>query len=282
MKTVIGIDIGGSTTKIIGIKDDSILEGMIIKSNDPVTSLFGALGKYIHYNNIDFSDIEKIMITGVGSGYIEKSLYGISTGKVDEFLANGLGGTYISKLTNLVVVSMGTGTSFVRVDNENINHIIGTGVGGGTIIGLAKLLLDVEDINDIVNLSRKGELKNIDLQIKDITNQDIPGLDMEVTASNFGKVLSNAKKEDIALGIINMVFQSIGITSVLAALNSNTKNLILIGNLVNIPECKEIFLGIGKMFNVNFIIPDFPEYITAIGAAIAYINSREYVEIKER
>ena len=44
MKIVIGIDAGGSTTKIVGIRGEEILETMLVKANDPVASLFGALG----------------------------------------------------------------------------------------------------------------------------------------------------------------------------------------------------------------------------------------------
>ena len=46
---VIGIDIGGSTTKIIGVNesDGKTLEPMQVKANDPITSVYGAFGRYI-------------------------------------------------------------------------------------------------------------------------------------------------------------------------------------------------------------------------------------------
>ena len=48
MGLVIGIDVGGSTTKIVGIRDNQIIRPMFITAADPVTSLFGAFGKYLH------------------------------------------------------------------------------------------------------------------------------------------------------------------------------------------------------------------------------------------
>ena len=59
------------------------------------------------------------------------------------FLANGLGAHYDSQLQDLIVVSMGTGTSFCEKwkEVENISHIGGIGIGGGTIQGLSCLLL---------------------------------------------------------------------------------------------------------------------------------------------
>ncbi len=82
------------------------------------------------------------MLTGVGSAYVNQPLYGLSTDHTDEFLANGLGAHYDSQLQDLIVVSMGTGTSFVKVEGgKNISHIGGIGIGGGTIQGLSRLLL---------------------------------------------------------------------------------------------------------------------------------------------
>ena len=94
MGMVIGIDVGGSTTKIIGVDGEGIKHPMIVKATDPITSLFGAFGKYIYDNNISLSGIEKVMLTGVGSAYVNQPLYGLPTEHTDEFLANGLGAHY--------------------------------------------------------------------------------------------------------------------------------------------------------------------------------------------
>ena len=64
MAIVIGIDVGGSTTKIVGIENHKIKSPVFITAADPVTSLFGAFGKYIYDNHIALKDIEQIMLTG--------------------------------------------------------------------------------------------------------------------------------------------------------------------------------------------------------------------------
>ena len=51
MGIVIGIDVGGSTTKIVGLNEGEIISPMFITATDPVSSLFGAFGKYIYSNN---------------------------------------------------------------------------------------------------------------------------------------------------------------------------------------------------------------------------------------
>ena len=272
MGVVIGIDVGGSTTKIVGIENKRIKSPMFVKATDPVTSLFGAFGKYIYDNDITLPDIEKVILTGVGSAYIDQPLYGLPTEKTDEFLANGLGARYNTSLTNLMVVSMGTGTSFVKVENNKIQHIGGIGVGGGTLLGLSRLLLKTQDIRQIAELALKGSLDTIDLQIQDICNRPLPDLPLDATASNFGKADGNASPEDIASGIIHMVLQSIGQAAILSALNSPIKDFVLIGNLSQLPQCKELFPKLEEMYKVRFHIPEYSEYRTAIGAALTYAN----------
>ena len=77
---IIGIDIGGSTTKIVGFTSDGthkLIEPLSVKATDPVTSVYGAFGKFLTQNNLELSDIEKVSITGVGSKYITKPLYSL-------------------------------------------------------------------------------------------------------------------------------------------------------------------------------------------------------------
>jgi len=270
MGVTIGIDVGGSTTKIVGFDRGEIISPMCVKASDPIASLFGALGKYIYNNRIELADINHVLLTGVGSAYVEQSLYNIPTIIVDEFIANGLGAKYCSPLDDMIVVSMGTGTSFVKVEGDHIEHIGGTGIGGGTLLGLSRLLLKTQNIEKIAEMASKGSLNNIDLLIKDICSKPLPGLPLDATASNFGKVDGNASPEDLASGIIHMVLRSIGQSSILSSLNSSIKDFVLIGNLTQLPQCRETFPQIADMYNVRFYIPKYSEYRTAIGAALAY------------
>lgn len=279
MGIVIGIDVGGSTTKIVGIEDEKIKSPMFVRATDPVTSLFGAFGKYIYDNNISLSNIEKVILTGVGSAYIDQPLYGLPTAKADEFIANGLGAQYMTGLRDVLVVSMGTGTSLVKVQGDTIEHVGGLGIGGGTILGLSKLLLKTQDFQQIASLAEQGSLDNIDLRIRDITPRPLPGLPLDVTASIFGKADANAKTEDIALGIVHMVLETIGQGAVFVSLNSHIKEIVLIGNLTRLPQCPAIFSRLEEMCNVRFLIPEHAEYRTAIGAALCYANHRECSEV---
>ncbi len=271
---IIGIDVGISTTKIVGLSEGRVISPIRITAADQVTSLYGAFGKFLHDNHIELSDVEQVMVTGVGSAYIDKNIYGIPTKKVDEFVADGLGARFESGLDKAIVVSMGTGTSFVQCEGDEIRHIGGIGIGGGTLQGLARVMLNTRDPKQIDTLAKQGNIHNINLLIGDISKHPLPGLPMDATASLFSKAQYDAPKEDIALGIVYMVLQAIGSAAILSALNSGIKDFVLIGNLTLWPQCKDIYPMLEKFYKVRFHIPEYAEFCTAIGAALSYSSKR--------
>lgn len=266
---IIGIDIGGSTTKIVGFENNQIIDYLTVKASDPIASATGALGKFVNKHELSLNTIDKLLVTGAGSSYIKNNLFGIQTIKVDEFKAIGLGGIYLTGLDKAIVVSMGTGTAIVRADGTNITHLGGTGVGGGTLLGLSKCIFNAADFDNITEMAKLGELRNVDLSIGDISQSHIGSLPNTVTASNFGKLSEKATKEDYALGVINLVFQTIGVISTFAARINNDKDIVLTGKLIKVPQAKIIFERLSVLFGVNFHLPENADYSTAIGAAIS-------------
>ena len=54
MGVILGIDIGGSTTKIVGLRaDGSVVSMLRVRAEDQVTSLYGALGNYLTSNHLN-------------------------------------------------------------------------------------------------------------------------------------------------------------------------------------------------------------------------------------
>ena len=99
MGIVIGIDVGISTTKIVGLRDGKPSAPIRITAADPVTSLYGAFGKYLYDNGIDLSNVEHVMLTGVGAGYVKNDVFGVATSRCDEFVADALGARYESNIS---------------------------------------------------------------------------------------------------------------------------------------------------------------------------------------
>lgn len=275
MKTIIGIDIGGSTTKIIGFREENgvkhWIEPQVIVANDPLTATYGAFGRFADENHLALSDITKVMITGVGASHVKGGLYGLDCRRVEEFQCIGRGGSFLSGLDNSLIVSMGTGTAIVHaMQDGSYEYIGGTGVGGGTLMGLSRLMLSAESISELEALADGGDLDKIDLKIKDLVKGDaMSALSRELTASNFANVSLGATKDDIALGIMNLVFETVGMVSIFAARSRGVKDVVLTGNVTNIPQCKKKYEEFNTLgYGVNFVIPERSGFATAIGAAL--------------
>ena len=277
MSIVIGIDTGISSTKIIGIENGKrIMAPIAVTSNDALASIYGAIGKYLNENNATLEDIEHIVVTGVGSRQLTSPIMGCMTTVVDEFRANGLGARFDSGLDHMIVVSMGTGTSFVRVDGDEITHIGGIGMGGGTLLGLSKLLLGTTNMEEVEALAEVGFPDLIDLKIRDICNVAIDGLKGNTTASLFANVLNRKPSiNDIAAGLVHMVIETIGSAAVLSQINGGFKDFVLIGKLTESLTCKAVFPDMEELYGVHFHIPKYAPYCTALGAALSYKYENE-------
>ena len=104
---------------------------------------------FLSENNLGIPDIDKVMFTGVGSSFIKGNLFGIPTEKVDEFLAIGQGGSLLAGTKRAIIVSMGTGTALVSVNGDKIVHLGGSGVGGGTLMGLCDKMIGVRSFEPV-------------------------------------------------------------------------------------------------------------------------------------
>lgn len=260
----IGIDIGTSNIKIIEtdenlkIKNKIILEKMLPEK---------ALEKFINEKNINLDNTEKIIVTGVGANNMKVQYLNTPIEKVPEFIATGS----IGEEEKFIVASIGTGTAFIKNENGDMAHLGGTGVGGGTLINLSKKIEPQINFEYIKNIELTGSLKNVDLTIQDVTTEEIKTLPKDTTAVNFGKLNEKATNDDVILGIINMVFETVGVMAALAAKGSNITNIIAIGQIANIPYARKVLDKIEKLHNVKFTIPQNAEYGTAIGAVKAVI-----------
>lgn len=273
-RTVIGIDVGGSTTKIVGFTSDGTLVfPMLVKANDPVTSAYGAFGKFTLENRIPLDRIDRVMMTGVGSAFITEPVFSLPCVPVSEFDSIGIGGLYLSGLSEAIVVSMGTGTALIHAKESEgkvtCDYLGGTGVGGGTINGLSRKMLDIGSVSHLEQLCEGGDLSRVDLRISDISRPGIfPNINTDLTASNFGGLSDLANRHDIALGIFNMVSETVAMISIFAARNFGLCDIVLTGNLTTIKPITRVFHSLEPVFGVRFLIPEMSQYGTVIGAAL--------------
>lgn len=169
----------------------------------------------------------------------------------------------------------------MKVTNDEMIHLGGVGLGGGTIRGLSSIMLKTEDINKITALAEKGNVGNIDLRIGDITKEKYSGLNLDITASNFGKANTQSKKEDIAAGLIHLVLENICQAGILASRSTGIKDYILIGGLTQFSGCLEIIENFKSLWpDITIRIPKNAEYATVIGTVFVLDKTKEKVEDK--
>ena len=257
--SIIGIDIGTSTTKIVEYKNENIVNKTIIRDGFSKEKL----EHFIKENNII---PEKLVFTGIGVSKINKEDYTLPVEIVDEFSAIASGGLYLARKEKALVISVGTGTAFIEVTSEGAKHLGGTGVGAGTLFNICSKMLDIKTFDEIVEFAKKGDVEKIDLRIKDITTEEIPTLPLDLTLSNFGKFDNDSKKEDVVIGLINMIFEVIGMMAVFITSKTDIKEAILIGNITVIPGVRYVLDRIEKVQNIKFIVPESPEYAVVLGA----------------
>ncbi len=169
---------------------------------------------------------------------------------------------------------MGTGTALVHAKRRkdggtDIDYLGGTGVGGGTLLGLTKKMLGGwTRLPTSSSFARTATCPRwIDHQGY-IRNDQFPGVNYNLTAANFGKLSDLADSSDIALGIANMVAETIAMMAIFAARGHGVRDIVLTGNLTTIRPIRRVFEGLRDTFNVNFLIPPNAQFGTVIGAAL--------------
>ncbi len=273
MNCCIGIDIGITPTKIVAIENGKLKGAMLTQAVDPVTAAYGAFGKFLNDNSIALRKVEKLALTGVGASYIKSDDFlSLPALRVNEFEAIGKGGRYLTGFDRMLIANVGTGTSFVKIENGKATHIGGTGVGGGTLVGLARRIAGVQSFDSIAALIEKGDLSKVDLTLGDITVTKVSDMPMDTTAANFAKLCDTANKEDILAGVFNLIFQTVGMLSVFAAKGAGMEDIVLTGNLSTLPMAREVLEKVKGLHGLDFHFPENGEYATAIGAAILTKN----------
>ena len=178
MSVILGIDIGGSTTKIVGAAPRRLHHRHAPGSRPRTPSLpsTAPLGNFLFTNGLALSDVSRIVLTGVGASYVEGDIYGIPTEKVEEFTAVGVGGLALSGQEKAVVVKPWAPAPPLSgaERGKEVRHLCGSGVGGGTLAGLCSRLCGTRQYDQIVKLALEGDVNHIDLTVGDITRNSHP------------------------------------------------------------------------------------------------------------
>lgn len=262
----IGIDAGGSLIKLAYFEAEKL--HVKTYSYDDLSSL----AQWISI----IAPEARISVTGGKSRHVQEKLT-LPVIEIDEFKATVEGAAYLLKreakqsASRCIVVNVGTGTSLHLLTENSSERISGTGIGGGTLLGLAYLLTGTNNFRDVVSLAGKGDRSEIDMQVKDIYAPLEPPIPGHFTASNFGKAsgLESTKKEDVLLALTGMIAETVMLLAVQAAGSHQVKDIVYIGGTVagNRP-LQQMLTEATAAFGCNPLFLDKGEYSGAIGALL--------------
>lgn len=261
---IIGLDIGASATKVAGYESEKVLfthteNG---KSVNLDTLLRGLLAK----NGYTVDDVKAVALTGVGAESCDIRRDVVPVCFIPEIEATGEGGTWLSGRSEAVVVSLGTGTALVLAKHGVFTHIGGSGVGSGTVRGLAKKLSQITDMPEYFALAEKGDLTKIDIQIGDLFS-GTDTLPLDLTASNLAKCRDDGSEADWAAGIINMALEVAGSHAALACGGYGVGTVVITGGLSQTAIATSCYAKFDRLYDPEFLIPEHSGCATAIGAA---------------
>ena len=137
---------------------------------------------------------------------------------VDEFSAWGQGERVLLSSAGFVpssphvLVSLGTGTSFLAIEADGlVRRIGGTALGGGTVRGLGRLLAGESNHEALVHLARLGDRKKVDLLVGDLYRPGEIALDPSLTASNFGKPSASRDPRDLVNAAMGLLGENVAL-----------------------------------------------------------------------
>src|SRR5262249_34997506 len=147
-----------------------------------------------------------------------------------------------------LLVSLGTGTSVLSVEDGRVERVGGTALGGGTVLGLGKLLLGVESFAELTALAERGDRRTVDLMVGDIYRGADAPLLRDLTAGSFAK-LASTRPEDLAHALMGLVGENVALLCGGFARGSSVEGVLYGGStLSENPALRRIVAEITTLF----------------------------------
>ncbi|TMU87636.1 type II pantothenate kinase [Bacillus sp. BHET2] len=258
--SVMGIDAGGTLTKIV-YKEKGRLHFKVFSSKNH---------KEIQKWLILLNSNNKLYLTG-GKAWKWKETFPQAY-IVDEFDSVFKGTEMLLKeekleLKPFILINIGTGTSFFKIDKNRSARLLGSGLGGGTFMGLGSILTGVSDYIELVSLSGMGKREQVDLLVGDIYEEGHSLIPDNLTAANFGKVSADSQKADKLRALTNMIGETIILLATQAASEHQIKHFVFVGSaLEGNRALKEVLMQFQDILSYTAVFPERGSFAGCLGA----------------
>ncbi|GFN32228.1 BadF/BadG/BcrA/BcrD ATPase family protein [Paenibacillus xylaniclasticus] len=270
MNRIVGLDVGGTNTKILLCMPEGCSVYVTESHNYKEIEA-----------RIDSASPETVVLTGGrASGLYSRLQDRYPCEVVSEMTAMCKGAEYLAggRHRDMILVSVGTGTAFYYISADGYRRIGGSGVGGGTIRGLGRMLTGVSDYHRLQVMMELGNRERADYTSSDIYGNTFSHiLPPNVIVSNFGKLATEtaASTEDIASAICGIVTETVANIACQAAKRFQVKPIYYCGGIFRSAVAKrEIrrYTELGK--ERAFFFEGIEEFVGAIGAVVYFYGDR--------
>jgi type II pantothenate kinase len=274
----IGLDLGATLTKaVVAAAGTSLteIETFLFPAGDAA-----ALVEFLARHPGAFLEA-----TGAGARRLAKLLPGRPLAVVaDEFVAWGLGEQALLARADFVpshphlLVSLGTGTSILRVEDGGIvNRVGGTGLGGGTLQGFGRLLLGESDHDKLSALAAQGDRRRVDLLVRDLYGEGEIPLSGDLTAANLGRVTSRDSR-DLAHAVVGLIGENVALLAGALARSGGGRpplDIVYAGStLRGNAALREVLAFVSSLSGATARFLPRGEFVGAVGALAAARRTR--------
>jgi type II pantothenate kinase len=217
----------------------------------------------------------RVVATGGGADELGEVVAGVAVEQVSEFDAWARGAPLLAREDGLelpsryLLVSLGTGTSVLSIDAGRVGRVGGTALGGGTVMGLGRLLLGVESFAELAALAQRGDRRAVDLLVGDIYRGDRAPLLRDLTAASFAK-LASRRPEDLAHALMGLVGENVALLCGGFARGLSIAGVLYCGStLEGNPALRAIVAEITTLFGHQPWFLERGAFCGAVGAAAA-------------
>jgi type II pantothenate kinase len=273
-ENVVAIDFGASNTDAAAIIDGKLRVWSEWRRGTPSPESIYAI---LAAGNLHLTETRLLAVTGGHHQILPDEIDGVPVVKIGELTAIGRGGQALASgswrlpLEPMLIVSAGSGTAMVAARGEEIQHVTGSGVGGGTLLGLGRLLLETTDPVAIDRLAKAGDPNGADLALRDLVSGPIGTLPADATAVNFGRLTrldEPPRREDLAAALVNMIGQVIATLATNAARAAQVKRGVVTGHMTDMETMRETMARVGTFFGFPLETCGEAGSATVIGALL--------------
>lgn len=265
----LGVDFGLTNTDVVLVEGQAILAHQVIKAGPASTE---ALAAVLNSLGVRPAELGAIASSGGLSRSLPDTFAGIPLQKIGEAQAVGRGALRLAGLTEALVVSAGTGTAMIAARGSQAQHFTGSAVGGGTLLGLSRLLLGTADPLEVAALAEKGNPSSVDTTLLEVIGGGIGHLPPEATAVNLGRLVDGLQpsREDLAAGLVTLVGQVIATIAINAARAAGLKQIVIVGHLPDLAPIQRAFEQVWYFYQLKPrpLIPPLSGWATAYGAVL--------------